>query len=204
MFHVFLQSFVKLTGPTLLFREVVLDYHDTQSQICLDRFQQLLRTIFYWQGSRAPWKSLNLKIKIQGVRQVPPAKTPSKFWSTRIHSSLRCSSDPNDNIGSSQTTGTSEAKKIIEWSTWTSVLGENFVAVRNLASTLMYRWCKQCWFNQDDLGDWTWFWISPRCLRSPWRLVKLKCLCLFVFKLLRNKWHHALPCLVIYKGSYCF
>ena len=67
MFHVFLLSFVKLTGPTLLFREVVLDYHDTQSQICLDRFQQLLRTILYWQGSRAPWKSLNLKIKIQGL-----------------------------------------------------------------------------------------------------------------------------------------
>lgn len=47
MFHVFLLSFVKLTGPTLLFKEVVLDYHDTQSQICLDRLQQLLRTIFY-------------------------------------------------------------------------------------------------------------------------------------------------------------
>ena len=33
MFHVFLLSFVKLTGPTLLYREVILDYHDTQSQI---------------------------------------------------------------------------------------------------------------------------------------------------------------------------
>ena len=65
MFHVFLLSFVKLTGPTLLYREVILDYHDTQSQIWLDRLQQLLRTIFYWQGSRAPWKSLNFKIKIQ-------------------------------------------------------------------------------------------------------------------------------------------
>ena len=78
-------------------------------------------------------------VTLSGGSQVPPAKTPSKFWSTRIHSSFRCSSDPNDNIGSSQTTGTSEAKKIIEWSTRTSVLGENFVAVRNLASTLMYR-----------------------------------------------------------------
>ena len=67
IFHVFLLSSVKLTIHTLLYREVVLDYHDTQSQICLDRFQQLLRTILYWQGSRAPWKSLTLKIKIQGL-----------------------------------------------------------------------------------------------------------------------------------------
>ena len=47
VFHVFLLSFVKLTEPTLLYREVILDYHDTQSQICLDRLQQLLRTILY-------------------------------------------------------------------------------------------------------------------------------------------------------------
>ena len=47
IFHVFLLSSVKLTIHTLLYREVVLDYHDTQSQICLDRLQQLLRTILY-------------------------------------------------------------------------------------------------------------------------------------------------------------
>ena len=54
IFHVFLLSFVKLTEPALLYREVVLDYHDTQSQICLYRLQQLLRTILYCQGSRSP------------------------------------------------------------------------------------------------------------------------------------------------------
>ena len=121
----------------------------------------------------------------------------SKFWSTRVHSSLRCSSDPNDNIGSPQTSGTSEAKRIIEWSTWTSVLGENFTAVRNLASTLVCRWCKQCCFNQEDFGDLSWFGICPRCLRSPWRLVELKYLFLFVFKLLRNIWHHVLPLIIV-------